>query len=49
MLSIIATILYESKETSAAGPKEDAGNEVAQKFMTMVDMSTMSAEFYPIV
>ncbi len=46
---VMLVLRYESMETATAGPKADAGNEVAQKFMTMVDMSTMSAEFYPIV
>lgn len=46
---VMLVLRYESMETATAGPKSDAGNPIANEFMTMVDMSTMSAEFYPIV
>ena len=46
---VMLFLRYQDMASATVGPKADAGNEVAQQVMTMVDMSTMSAEFYPLV
>lgn len=42
-------IKYRDMESATAGPKADSGNPIANDFMSMVDMSSMSAEFFPLI
>ncbi len=40
---------YKDMESASRGPKADANNEVAAKFMSMLDKSSLSSAHYEVV